>query len=95
MSSRLGAGLCWLLLVASPAVAIVVESVELVGDIDPSVAAGLMDLLAVAPGDELSGGALRKSLRNLQASGLVGRAEAARSPGRAASPPGRARPGSS
>ncbi len=53
-----------------------VRSVELRGDVAGKRMQGLMDLLSVEPGVELAGEDLRKSLRNLQASGLVGRAEA-------------------
>ena len=54
-----------------------VSTVELRGDVAGKRMHGLMELLVVEAGRELAGDDLRKSLRNLQASGLVGRAEAA------------------
>ena len=54
-----------------------VSTVELRADVGGKRMQGLMELLVVEAGRELAGDDLRKSLRNLQASGLVGRAEAA------------------
>ncbi len=74
--ARLAEGVLCLALTAAPVSAETVLTVELRGDASGRRTQGLMELLAVEPGTELSSEALRKSLRNLQASGLVGRAQA-------------------
>lgn len=64
-----------ILALCAPATA-VVRSVELRSNVESRIAFELIELLAVEPGGEPSDEAIRRSLRNLQASGVVGRAEA-------------------
>ncbi|MCP4204894.1 MAG: BamA/TamA family outer membrane protein [bacterium] len=73
---RVGTVLVCLAGVSAPGQAARVLSVELRGDVAGRRMQGLIELLAVEPGGDLAFEDLRKSLRNLQASGLVGRAEA-------------------
>lgn len=53
-----------------------IAKVELRGDVESRRMKGLLELVSTRPGEVLEPAAVRKSLRNLQASGLVGRAEA-------------------
>lgn len=73
---RLAGGVVLLLLCAGAAEADIVSRVELEGAAGGRLPAGLTELLTVEAGEELRPEQLRTSLRNLHASGLVGRAQA-------------------